>query len=1138
MIREGSADTLILQALKERSSLVLLLGQEAWSSAASQASVLSIALERLALADAPSGWLSILSKDSLPDNFFDWLAERFSRQAPPEWLRMLTRLPWSAIFTSSLDNTLRETFSTWGREPQVILTATERPVAARSTGRTPLYYLFGRAGTADQPAMPPRHLMGLRTRQMFHAMPMLTRLPDTITALGLLLIDGLDPRRDWLQMEALLAALDQLPAGAAIWCGFDPVLVSMWPELGDLINRGAILPTSARLATIVADLSASGRLDDVGSFSSSSSAISLKGDIIYLPVPDVRIQVESVAAIVDDSWTATETPLGQDSHFAAFRDFHGDLVGPKGLVAGIGSKYAITRDFERELVNKVQAAIDDHSSINEPLIVHGQSGSGKSVALARIVRELRAARRAPVVFATIRVPSATDVDAFSEGAERAGAGATVFVCDCNASVFRYRELFIALRSRGRRIVVIGSAYRQQDIPSTSARNYISAPEHLSERERLDLDKLLAGFGIEATPDRVGRDASALAVIYRTLPSSRSRIVSGLGLEARAAESAIRERGDARSEVKPETALGQQLVRAGYVPSHEALLANLIDDALSGADDTAGRLIDLVMVPGKLGCHVPIDLLIRAATSGNSNADISTIASLFRGLDLFRWRELGDEGEELFIAPRLTLEAQLICKRRTIDAINEGRHLVTLIRAARLALDASDTERRFLLDLIQQFGPDGPLRSYFRETYLEAARALTELRNAYGVLDPRLMLQESALRRAAIKEDLIPDGNKSAVLEEALSAVQDALELLTGRSGAARRTRANLAVERATIYGFLARDRTDRGAAEADIWSAYQGARSAARAAEGLTDTYFPLDVSLWVPDDLLSKANLSEMHRAELTADIYAVLDRIDAPSLPPDQRERFYSRQYNVGLHLEDSVLTDDAFASLATEGSTAGYYLRAKSLGPRIDFDSQDVASDALPRASAAAAFLRANLTRIGSDERCLRYLLRCEWLLALKQQLFRGERAPLPSEDGIRRQFLDRVHQINNVAGLASDNNMRYLEAVLSWLIGDEQRARDLWGELDRETDLSEQGRVNRRHLVTDEKGAVVTYSGRVENPAGDGFMIRLEGTGRRIRLRTRDFSDLGLAYGNSVSGFGIAFNYIGPLADPQSKRPARS
>ena len=143
------------------------------------------------------------------------------------------------------------------REPQVILTSSEVPVAGRSTARTPLYYLFGRAGTSDTASMPPRNKQEMRRRMSVHAVPMLNRLSDATTPVGVLVIDGFTFSRDWLPEETLLAAIEQIPSGRTLWCGLDDSIV-VPDEYRTLIRDGHILTTERRLPTIIADLQFSG----------------------------------------------------------------------------------------------------------------------------------------------------------------------------------------------------------------------------------------------------------------------------------------------------------------------------------------------------------------------------------------------------------------------------------------------------------------------------------------------------------------------------------------------------------------------------------------------------------------------------------------------------------------------------------------------------------------------------------------------------------------------------------------------------------------------------------------------------------------------------------------------------------------
>ena len=167
--------------------------------------------------------------------------------------------------------------------------------------------------------------------------------------------------------------------------------------------------------------------------------------------PDLRLRVEAVASIVDDSWTAFLPPLGPDARYAAFRRFHGNRENARFLVEGIRREFAITREFEADLYQRVCGALRDHAGVQLPIVVYGQSATGKSVALARVVACVREDKLAPVLYSLDRVPQVQEVAKFCELSDKAGSSATLIVCDANRSVDAYYHLLMGLRSRGRRI---------------------------------------------------------------------------------------------------------------------------------------------------------------------------------------------------------------------------------------------------------------------------------------------------------------------------------------------------------------------------------------------------------------------------------------------------------------------------------------------------------------------------------------------------------------------------------------------------------------------------------------------------------------------------------------------------------------
>ena len=1127
---------LLLSTVEEKRPLVLLLGQDAWGESTSGDTVLASVLDKLGRSTkAKLGWAGMLAGGPLPIDHYTWLAERFERRVHPPFIEVLNELPWSAIFTSSLDPTLVRMFSHRGREAEPVLTAAEHPRVPRSTARPPLYYLFSRAGEQDPSAQPPTDRIGLITRRTRHAMQLLDRIRETATPLGTIVVDGFFHGDGWLRFEDLLGVLASASLNQVLWFGGRPNLaVDDAAHFEIMEEEGRILVDDMRLGTVTAELRATGRFADaIPLGSEDADRITFGPRDSYEVIPEVRLRVEAVASIVDDSWTSFLPPLGPDSSYDAFRRFHGDLGGPRLLVEGIRRGFAIRRDFEHELLTQVTAALADHSKVDAPIVVEGQSGTGKSVALARIVAEIREGQAAAVLYAIGRIPQSQEVSDFCQGAERARARATLIVCDANGDIDSYDELLSGLRSRGRRVVVLGSQYRASDTDGDRLYERIEAPAALSESERQEFADLLTRFGVTSHAQLEGYNF--LAFLYRHLPASRPRIGSGLGAEARAAVQLLDERGSQPHSVPVISELHQQLIDRGYVSEYQTIFTDQPTDHLKDDDRSAARIIDMVMVAGRLNCPVPANLLLRAVSDNYQRVDSTLFSDLFRELDLIRWRSNDAEGNELLVLPRLPLEAQLICERRLGSPQAEATVLVDLIGSVRPGIDNAH-EREFLLHLLQQIGRDGPRATAYKHSYVEFARKLTELRSHFNVVDASLMLQESAFRRAAVREEEVDNGQRFELLEEARDAVQTALDGIdNGQIQAARRTRQNLLVERAALYGFLAYHRAQRSESSADVWSAYRAARVAVRQAVSAADNYYPHDVGLWTPADLFASANLTESQRAELAADIYSTLDQVERDSLPPSQRDKFQWRRMSVGDALGDHALTDDAYAKLENSGSTAGYFLRARHYAPDLNKEDVEVtATTDLRKAKMAADFLSERFDKIQQDERCLWLLLENRWITEMRRRPLRGERQPLPVGD-VQRQLLNIVRALNQAAGAASRYGTRYLEAVLTWLTGDYIAAHEIFRQLYRETDNVYRGRILFRHVVSERNGGPRSFTGRVENKRGEArWRLRVSELNQTIDLLERDFPREDLRYGRTLSGFSIAFNFIGPIADPIRRR----
>ena len=624
------AQDIIISAIEENRPLVLILGQSIWPEG--EDTVLKRALQRLGKdPDTERGWAEARPNVSIPNDFYEWLAERFRRRVSSPSLDAVTSLPWSAVFTSSLDPSTRDLLANRGREPEAILTADENPRAARSRVRPPVYHLFSRAGEKDPFARPPNDIGEFNRRRVQHSLVLMNRVIETATSLGVVAVEGYNPRRDWLRLDDLLGTIGDATSGQVLWFGGRPQLTEdEAAEFDAAVDAGRIIVETERLSTVMAELVSSGRLADLSPpDSEDAGVISFADGRQLVTTPEERLRVEAVASIVDDSWSAFLPPLGPDANYDVFRRFHGDFEGPRLLVEGVRRNFAIERDFESGLFRRVRDAINHHASARAPLMVKGQSGTGKSVALARLVSRVRDMKMAAVLYSIGRIPQSQEVSEFCEKAEDAGARATVIVCDANRSVDLYYDLFSGLRSRGRRVVVVGSQYYTDQSANTQDRLSIDAPIRLSSTERDDLADLMAPHFGRIDPTTLNHD-NILAFMYRFLPPSRPRIRTGLGDEALATERILREQGDIVGQTRlPMTTMQSALATVGLLEEYHSILDNQQADIVEQGQDAAGQIIDWVMVAGSLNCPVPFNLLLRAVKTRFQQFDFSAIGDLFR-----------------------------------------------------------------------------------------------------------------------------------------------------------------------------------------------------------------------------------------------------------------------------------------------------------------------------------------------------------------------------------------------------------------------------------------------------------------------------------------------------------------------------
>ena len=1142
---------IIAETLRDKRPLVLFAGQ---SIDRSHEPILRALLERLNCAGCTSGWRSALER-GMTDNDMAWLSERFDRSVHSDAAAPIFDVTWSAVFTSSLDPQFRRRFETRGRQPEAVLSKHAHPRVPRSRSRPPVYHLLGKSDETVAEARAPRTRMDLTRRVVGHATELLNRIAETATVRGLVVITGYCPDRDLMPVDNLLAPLSTTPSPIVVWYGAPDRLDSEFAP--SMIRAGTLIAAKCSLTDALGRLELRGEIDLVESAAPDEPGmVTLSEGAVLDLTPALRLRVEASAAIVDDEWTEDPEPLAEIESDDAFRRFHGTLGDFRLLVSGVSRSYSIEREFEQRLWSTVIRTLEKlgrHES-DDVIILHGQSGTGKTIALARLISRLRVDCRLPVAVATHRIPTDTDIEAFCLEAERLDAKATVLICDCNQFPQRYREMGAALRSRGKRLLIVGTSYK---LSTSATARFIEAPEQVSRAERAAFDDLRKRFCPSVVLSEKRSTDAIFAMLYRSLPVARGTLAAGIASEARTVEGELRERAHHMPYTTELSSLAQQLIDLQLVPPDWQPFQ---DDATRKAlgQDAAGRLIDYVMVAGRVNCPVPMNLILRLL-SDDESLDADLIKFLFSDLDLLRTIQ-DREGSDYLLAPRLQLEADLICRRRLTPAIEIDR-LTDLILNAKPGVD-QHIERTFLLNLLYSVDRRWRRKEDYRDGYLRLANALQQRREQYGTMEPELILRECVLRRRAVQPQGQPDSEHSvherfAILDEARDAIERTLrEIEAGNVRVAKRTKQSLFTERAAIYGFLAVQQAKHGAG--NVWSDYLAARAATNRVIGVGGSLYPIHIALWSARDVLirKRRELTVAQTAELRADLYANIDYAEdilgvkrrrgiqsyksqdvEPDEDPDDSSSvsddlvYYLEQCSrVADAMGDSDLDERTLHTLSEIAPQAATFLIARrraerwyAAEPPFDRETRSLAAD-------TADYMYSQVEAgVKLDDRCQRLLLTLRWAQATGERLMFRPRGRTPSGEQYLFELRRTVSALNESGQGDARIRERYLEALLSWLLNDVNYAFDLWRSLSYDTDYQDPHRTVRWHLVTDEQGSPRRYRGRVE-VSGANHKMRVEGVERPVSLSLRDFPSDEIEHGRELRDFGIAFNYIGPIADP--------
>lgn len=783
----------------------------------------------------------------------------------------------------------------------------------------------------------------------------------------------------------------------------------------------------------------------------------------------------------------------------------------------VTSGYHFERHFHRKLREAVVQAIDNNDK-NNVIILAGQTATGKSIACTALAIDIARSGLAPVLYQSKRGdrPQLDDIEAFIEWAEASNAPPTLLIWDGMTNPDEYYSLGRQLRSRGRRAVVVGTTYANEDSSSS-----VLAPAAIGTQERPEFRKWLTKYGITTPPPTPGTviDSSLLAFIYRALPETERTFRRGLSLELRTAEIGMEKAvNGAEQEDTRLSSMAQALIDAGI--ALEALKPSEHPDAelhdLSLEErSTAERLTAIVLLAGQWGMVVPLDLLLRIMGSEGSHR----IVSIVRRFDIFRWTE--DERGEQYLGTRTALEAKLLV-REDLPSEVEADVVQEIIANLRIASDrGGGAEVAFLVDLMDKIGPQSKSTRTYSQYFKSWADSLADLRLG-GIPHVRLALMEANLLREYTRWT---QQKGLATPAERLGWLQDCQQLLEAAledSDTTGRARLSLYVELASSIGYQVNERirSFNPTSHQIVSQLGDVLRAALRARTYDPENIYPIDVIAWSTRDALQHADLPIGDRLNLLANAAASLDSVDEDALNPSQGAMFLNRRADIARLLEDRQLEAEYLRRLSENHDPAAFYLLARRMerdqGAAAAFDVLDKAPKTILR-----------------DWKCGRLYFETYWEVSTGQKFLKGERVTIPFRRGDWVRTLEIVDLLTDAADF-DKYRLDFAKGMALFHLGELKQSDEVFRELDRESGgLS--NRIRALYLASELDGTALArrFTGRVSwaSPDGKRGQVWVEQLRANVNFIPQRWATSSYrARDEILPDFQISFNMRGPLAEP--------
>lgn len=1022
---------------------------------------------------------------------------------------------WNGVYTSTIGRAVAEAFEDETRVSTSLGPMTRSP--SRSQSDLEVRFLFGGVHLPEM-ERPPTSAREEATARIKSTQELTRLITETVTPRGTVVVEGWVPG-ERLRSEELLPLLGELGPGQAHLFSAD-----IWrtdPLVESFVDDGKLVLHSAPLEDVLVELLDAGMVRSAASTASSQHVVPLGDGFVDVDIHTWN-QVRRSARPVDLAILTPPVFASDAARYQEFRNFVGATQGVpqwRGIAAGMN----LRRDFEPGLRERVYAELHDRD-LPAPIVVVGQTATGKTVALSALAMDLARSGEFAVLHQSRRTvrPSVDDIDMYSAWATDHRAKATVLIWDGMIEPEEYEGLARQLHARGRKVMVVGSAY----ITRSGASSTIVAAAELSTNETERLLGILTGFGYGPLPSKHLVDTNFLAFLYRMLPETEYQLRSGLSQEMRSAERIMSklasQHGKSVTTEQRLTAMQEAFIAAGIVLEdllpQDATHSQVWDQSFADRAPLQ-RVTTLVLVAGRYGIPVPIDLALRVV----GREGFESVRAALVSSDIIR--EIEDDNGDFFLSVRSQLEAELLAQIE-IPLPVEIEVLAEAISSVRISdgFSSRSGEVEFIVKVLERIGPSSDRASKYRSHYGDITEALRSRRFDSGRTHPRLVLQESHFARGFVhwqqKAQMSSVEDRIAGLEYNRELLEDVLADRDTRG----LIRLSLAVELASTLGSIiyelahAEDQREIASLATRLDDVLTAVLSARAVDPG---NVYPVDVLAWSTRDAVKSGSLNSRERVDYLANAVATLESLDRSSLTNRQRADLDKRGAELSRLLHDDEGVWEYLGKLELNSSPAATYFLAQ-------FDAKEGPEGetrALKRLREASPETRA-------DWRCAQLLIDLTWKDLTGNRLLSGERVPLYLTSDALREIAQLSADLGD-ADLPDSYRLLFVRAIAEFIAGQHAEASRLFRQVEDSTrQLSK--RIYTRYLIADETSRPVPFSGRVEFADSRSGQVWVEKLGTRVRFDPKLFSASGgVARDQQLPSFFVGFNLAGgPVAEPRS------